>query len=385
MNIRISTYDKKHQELFRINHPRYDTIKAIDNKIIDIPRQDFLIYSLFKEQKDKRGFRSYSELKNKLPTRLGIFKDYLDFDSHTIRAQFDNAEDQKIITESVGIGAALSIVSHIHGLTAADWNVIPVGPVKDLDFHIASDGNNIIEVECKGNFGNPKEKNSTVSKMKKHIEEKKSAQRTNGNKNILYGAITSYDNEKGNISHCRLLDPESDNVYDSPFKSRVISRLRHYYKGLSFISKSHFLIALTNRIETLNILDEKNFLKMDNLSLKKIDGESFGFPVSYEFQRTKVPGMDAFANVSKIGKNKYFLFGYHNEIVDALIKQDFDLLTKMKFQPKTIYETINARLKENECQSQGEYYVLQHGFVEQKLKGISYCSSDGTIFGVYKH
>ena len=59
----------------------------------------------------------------KLPSRIGLFKDYLDLESGTIRAKFDNAQDQQIVTEHVGIGSGLSVISHIHSLTEADWNI----------------------------------------------------------------------------------------------------------------------------------------------------------------------------------------------------------------------------------------------------------------------
>ena len=385
MKIKLSIYDKKHKELFKKNNPHFDRIRKIDQTVVDIPKEDLLVYSLFKEQKNICGFRTYSDLKQKLPSRIGIFGDYLDLNSQTIKARFNNAEDQKMVTESVGIGSSLAIIGHIHGLTAADWNVKPVGPKKDLDYSISSDGKNIIEVESKGNFGDPDSKNSGVSKMKSHIAEKKITQRSSGNRNLLYGAITTYNHKPNDIAHCRLLDPESENNYESPFKLRVLSRLSHYYHGLSFISKSHFLIALANRISVLRLLDEDNFQKLNNLSLVRFDEQDFSFPVSFQYHKTQIPNMEAFGQVTKIGKSKYFLLGFQNEIVHALIKQNYEYLTNLKFRPRTVSDYINAVLKKKDIEPQSEYQDLSHGYVQQRLKGTSYASSDGLMFGVYSY
>ena len=96
---------------------------------------DLWTYSLFTEQKPFPGFRNFEELRLRLPRRWEKVEDYFYLNHYTIRAKFPGAKYQEL-TEELGVGAALALVSCIHGLTQADWNIIDVTRSKDLDFSI---------------------------------------------------------------------------------------------------------------------------------------------------------------------------------------------------------------------------------------------------------
>ncbi|MDG5469353.1 hypothetical protein P9J64_13575 [Deltaproteobacteria bacterium IMCC39524] len=371
MEIKVSVYNDKHRNELKKRCPIhiYKNIAKIDGKILEISREDFLIYSLFKEQRNHPGFEYFSDFRKKLPYRIDKFNDYLDENSNTITAIFDNAYDQEEVTVNVGIGAGLSVISHIHGLTEADWNIIPISKVKDLDYSISSDGNNIVEVECKGAFADPKKK-TYISDKKLDIENKKKVQREDiRNENLLYGVITSYDNSK-ELAHCRILDPVSDNEYDSPWKLRLLSRLNFYLRELSLISKSHFLIALSTKLQVLRLLGKEEIERTDNLPLSKPDGEPFPFPISFE-HKTRILDNSGFGDMHKVDENKYLFYGFRNEVVETLIKQNYSEIMDMKFPTQTINTQIKAKLQKRD--------------VEQQLHGKVMQTSAGRLFGIFHY
>ncbi len=387
MIIKTSIYNETHKKLFEAN-PHYPKIKELEEKEQKIPTEDFLIYCLFKEQKQYPGYQTFSDFKRMLPKRIDLLSDYLDLDSPTITAKFPEAQTQQIVTEHVGIGAGLSVISSIHGLTEADWNVILVTKTKDLDYEIqvSSDGKNIIEVECKGTFGDPTIISPSVSKMRSHIEKKKKAQREEqGNHNLLYGVITSYCDDLKKIAHCRLLDPISNNEYENPEKLRLLSRLHFYLKELNNISKSHFLIALSNRLQSLRSMDSIGFDSLNKKPLVKANGESFILPASYEFGKTRIPHFSAFANVYKLGENKYLLYGFCDEIVSTIIEQDYSKITKMSFVPTTIQTSIKAKLPKKDVEEGTYFQDTSPGYVEQRLQGQAIKTSAGRVFGIFHY
>ncbi|OCC14149.1 hypothetical protein DBT_2453 [Dissulfuribacter thermophilus] len=230
----------------------------------------------------------------------------------------------------------MSLISHIHGLTHADWIIKNVThEYKDLDFYIASNSNSIIEVECKGTFKDPKIK---PSRQKRSIEEKKKAQRdleSNGEK-ILYGVIVSYYNQEDELARFRLLDPESDNQYTNPFKLRIQSRLFFYLSLLNLFSKSHFLIALANRLRILKALEADQIKKLNSIPLINSRGKVFDFPISLDLHRTPLPNKDYIGVIFKNTRSdNYYFFGLHRNIINILIKQNFSEIAQFRFQPKT--------------------------------------------------
>lgn len=174
--IDISFYSKEHEELLK-SSPKFNKIQEVINSGL-LFDEDLWIYALFKEQKNRDGFRSFDDFKHRLSRRITLLEDYIDFDSKTITA-IDKHSD-KNISEYIGVGTALKLISTIHDLIEADWEIIPESQTKDLDFEIGFDDKNTIEVECKGTFNG-----ASRYDMKKDIIDKKTTQRKNKNNNHL--------------------------------------------------------------------------------------------------------------------------------------------------------------------------------------------------------
>ncbi|MBK1986648.1 hypothetical protein A0J48_003675 [Sphaerospermopsis aphanizomenoides BCCUSP55] len=259
-SIKVSFYNEEHRKLLE-NTPKYELITKLVEDGFDCSNEDLWTYGLFREQKPIFGFNSYEELKSKLPKRWGYIEDYFDLNADTIRAKYHGSDNQdKSLTETLGIGVALALISHIHGLTQADWNIIPPHnsqKLKDLDFCIASDGEQFIEVEAKGSYAETNKNSNSIYTMKSDIEAKKQVQRTKANNNnILYGVITSYSSNPEVMAHCRILDPPVVYEFNNPRKMRLLSRLSFYLQQLNLLSRANYLIALANRKRDNQVMDK---------------------------------------------------------------------------------------------------------------------------------
>ena len=362
MKVKVSIYDEEHRRLLS-SYPTVNYIKQINEKELYIPEEDFLIYCLFIEQKDFDGYRTFEDLKSIVSYRIEWLKEYLDL-SYTIRGKFPSKYQPKEITERVGVGCSLLLISKIHNLTEADWKIKEISSeYKDLDFYISSDENHIIEVECKGTYKDP---NIKPSKQKKSIEEKKETQRrlNNNSHKILYGVITSYYNKSDKLAHLRLLDPESNNKYGNPLKLKILSRLYFYLFVLNLFSRSHFLIALANRIEILKILAADQIEKLNGIPLKNARGEDFDFPISLKFFKNPLPNKDYIGILFESTRqlNSYYFIGVHKDIVNILIKQKFSELVRLRFQPKTEkISSFKARIKKEEILLTGKIMMSSSG------------------------
>lgn len=227
-------------------------------------------------------------------------------------------------------------------------------------------------------------KTSSVSNMRKHIEEKKIEQRKD-QKNLLYGTITSYDEKDDSIAHCRILDPPSENNYENPRKLRILSRLNFYFREISSISKAHFLFALADRLQILEKLDIEEIERLNNLALIKLNGEPFEYPISYQYHKTIVLEYDSFADVMKIGKNQYLLYGFRDQIVDILIKQNYQNILQLKFNSSSKNTTVVAKLPKRAIEKGTSFQETDYGYFEQKLFGKVYATSAGRIYGILKN
>ena len=149
--IEVSFYNEEHRDKLR-NTPKYQAILELVENGFTCSDEDLWTYALFKEQKPFPGYENFQQLKLILPRRWEKIKEYYELNNRTVRAKFQGAEYQEMI-EELGIGAALALVSHVHGLTEADWNIIPISRQKDLDFSIDPNKHNIIQSLQKTNVG----------------------------------------------------------------------------------------------------------------------------------------------------------------------------------------------------------------------------------------
>ncbi|NIR06608.1 MAG: hypothetical protein GTN82_14400 [Candidatus Aminicenantes bacterium] len=328
LTIKVDYYNEKNKDLLS----QLSCIKSLNELVesgLKFKEEEFLTYTVFMEQMNLKGWRTYSELKKLLPPRAVIFKQYFDLDNGTIKSRFTGSKMNKVQTQSAGVGAALTLVSRLYGLTEADWEIIPVKKYKDLDFEIAikgseiaSTGEEIIQVEAKGTIIEDYNISQSIVNAKKSIEEKKETQRTQyDNKNTLIGVIAGFPHENNLDAICRVLDPPPYEINEDPYKYKLLARLYFYWRQISLISKSHVLLALINRIQDIATLSD--FRELSAQPLLNHRGEVFERPVSLFFSRSIVGQDLGFGEVFPINKDEFFFYGFDSEIIDLLIKQDF--------------------------------------------------------------
>lgn len=342
------------------NNEERNKLKSIDcfSSMVDLVntglrayKEEFLVYSIFREQKNHPGFRTYKDLKRKLPSRINAFQDYFDLSSGSVISKFAARHDKdNVKTEEAGVGAGLAIASHLYNLTEADWERLPILGMKHLDFQIASTGNKFIQVEAKGTVVNDANKSQNIYTHKADIVAKKDEQRDKQkNTNTLLGVITAFPSTDKLKAKCYLLDPPPLSIDFNPLKYKLLSRLYYYWRELSIVSRSHFLEVLINRICAITLI--KDYEQLDSLPLLNLKGEPHPVPDSLFQTRSYVRGKEAFGEVIPIDNSleMFFFYGFRTEVVETLLKQRFEKITAITFKPfvqedVTVYAKIPANL-----------------------------------------
>src|SRR5205085_9439157 len=190
--VKVNYYDDKHRKLLA-QLPRAKQLDQIVQSGFDLPVAEFLAYTIFREQKDHDGWKTYNDLQLKLPSRVAMFNDYFATEEDSIFSKYPQGKDMdNAMTEAAGVGVSLALISDLYGLTEADWAKIPVSEFKDLDFEIAATETEIVEVEAKGAVLKDPSSKQGIYGRAQHIENKKVVQRQQqNNKNTLLGVITA--------------------------------------------------------------------------------------------------------------------------------------------------------------------------------------------------
>jgi hypothetical protein len=318
----IECYNDTHKTELR----KLSIVNTLDDALangLEIDDQEYLVYTLFREQKAHPAWHTYAQLKAKLPSRQAAYEDYFDLSGGTVRSKFINAADlDNTKTESSGVGATLSVVSSLYGMTEADWEKIPVAQTKDLDFQ-ASTGTEMVEVEAKGTVDDSRAL-AGISGKKGDIEAKKSTQRSPAvnNTNTLIGVIASFPNVAGQNAICRVLDPPVESPTNDPRKYKLLARLSYYLREIRIVSRPHLLIALANRLQAISLVED--YSVFDNKPLLNQYGEQFYVPGSPLWSHSVVGNNYAFGEVVPLEFGMFYFYGFETTILDMLIEQSFD-------------------------------------------------------------
>lgn len=326
----VAYYDEEHAALLRETR-LVAQLDAIVRSGLQITEEEFLVYSIFREQKKKRGFRTFGELRRKLPSRRRIFLDYFSLKNGIVRSRHDNPHHHdRTQTEAAGVGASLAVVSKALKLTEADWERIDESSDKDLDFNIASTGSQFIEVEAKGTIRDPGRKKSAA---RLHIEQKKEAKREILRKtkprrtDVLLGVIASFPYDQEGKALCHLLDPPMTAATDDPRKHKLLARLSFYWREVGIMTRSSFLVALSNRLQSLSSIE--NFDDLDGDPLLNGRGETIAEPAGIFRNRSILSDGTAFGEVIPVRnddpkgepKNLAYFYGLDSAILPLLIEQ----------------------------------------------------------------
>lgn len=254
-------------------------VAAVVSSGIHITEQELVAHSLFVEQKDLRGWRTFKELVAKLPFRLQQFRDYFDTSGGTIRSHFSGSHfADSGMTERVGVGSSLSVANRIFGLNEADWARIPASSQhKTLDFLIASTGSSFVELEAKGSVVNSVAvKGNSVSHHKSDIIAKKkhavAASTVGTAPNARLGVIAAIPTSAQERAVCWLVDPPSDLTGD-PRKYKLLARMNYYLRILRPLTTSTLLTALADRIEALGAISD--YEALDGVPLQSANQTRF--------------------------------------------------------------------------------------------------------------
>ncbi|BAH74623.1 hypothetical protein [Solidesulfovibrio magneticus] len=276
IKITLQYYNKTHRELLS-NYPSFKTIDQLVTTGCDIPFAEFFTYYLFyKKRPNLSGYDSYESISRKIDLAHKELDGFILLNNKSIVANPVALPLNNAMTERIGEGIGLSVVNKIHGLTGADWRKIPEqNKFKTLDYEIASDGNNIIQIETKGNCSNDNtEKNSSISSHKKSIEEKKKQVRSKSQQTpLMYGTIAAVSSNSHPI-RCWILDPEPTPYDRSPQETKLLNRLSYLSAWTSYISpRSNLSATLLNRT---NLIDNaKDPFEFDNIPLLNSHREPF--------------------------------------------------------------------------------------------------------------
>ena len=325
LKINVEYYNDHHHQLIQ----QYECAESIDRIIqhgLEVDKDEVVTYSIFKEQKNRHGWKNYHDLRKRLPERLKKIKDYYNLDGNTIQSRFSPDEAEE--TESLGISVGLIIMNRVFGLHEADWEKIPiVNDKKTLDYEIASNGDHFIQVETKGSIFTespfPRRYN-----FKSHIEEKKADEKSHNNSHsILFGTITGFPTDSNSHTTCHILDPLPEEISEDPAKYKLLSRLHFYHKNLALISRSNILIALGNRIAAIQAVTDYNSL--DGITLKTIDGYEFNTPPPSVYNRVVIEDIDysIVGRIFPLSDREFFFFGFDIDLYQLIVFQDFSDIT----------------------------------------------------------
>lgn len=390
LEISVDFYDVHHENLFK-NYSTYHIIyNLINNKKILINKNEFLTYLLFTEQKDRIGFRSYSDFSNQISKSYALINKYLEFENNSIKANFigDNMDNNLI--ERVGVSISLCIVNKIHCLHEADWKKIHEqrgwNSNPTLDFEIASDGNRYIQVECKGSsIEDNRLKNSNVSNHKSNIEHKK--ENIPEFNNLCYGTISVLDNRQDTVAKCWLLEPPPFEIKMEPEKYRLLSRLYFYWNSLRFASPNSMLLSiLINRIRVIEFL--KDYKELSGLSLVNRNGDEMELHSNSFANKSVIEHNKIIGKVYPFNRASIFFMGFPQEIYENLISQDFNQILKYKYSSKIEKNTVTCRINKNYI----EKYNIPSNLIFKKENYDDYIEFDlaaelnftesGRVFGV---
>lgn len=320
----VEYYNKYHRDLL-LGFQEADFIKTLVEEGIDIDVEIFLGLSTFREQSNNHvGFRTFQELWDNLGPRREYLLKFFSIEDVRIQSQWSANEMPTDVTESVGVGGSILAANRVFGLHEADWEKIPEGGTKTLDFRFASDGDRFIDVESKGNIGAGR--NNSVSNHRSHILKKKNEQRDHGNENVMLGAITQIPYAGSDNPTVYLMDPPAEDIDFDPAKYQLLARLFFYWRELQVLSpRSSIAIALGNRIRA--IMAAKHYLSLDGIPL--VNGR--GKPLSYQLPKKLRANAQSALESEEIGagvivpaeKRIPYFYGLHQSVFDLIINQEF--------------------------------------------------------------
>lgn len=346
----VKYFNAEHENMLK-QSILYSELKQLVDCGFKCDPMEYLAYSCFVNQSNTyAGFRNYSELCQFVNAQLTMHGAYFDTTGSSLRSVRSKPKDvPNPQIEQAGVGVALALMSRAAHVTHADWTRIPESNrIKTLDFNLAVSRVGPIIVEAKGKIDDKVASNTGFSEKVNHIKAKKEAQRPKSPGIPMYGIVTLIPNKFGTNSTCYLLDPDLPAGEEDWKKHKILTRLRYYASILGQISQTHLLGSLYTRIRDIEQSDD--YMSLSGQPLLNRRGEPFEIPSSLFYSRSAFANGWAFGEVLPLQENKYLFFGLDTNVMEYLIKPDFNDIIRLSMSGATVDvspEGIVARIPKN--------------------------------------
>lgn len=346
LKIKVDYYNNDEKENIKKNFPNdFDLIEAVAGKTIEIPYEDFKVYSVFRYQYETLGYRTFDELSS-IAQGIQEFEHILKYDPEikSLVKAIPERSFPSYVSETIGVAGGLTVGSTIYQLTQADWQQINITKNKDFDFkRTAATSNKYINLELKGCIvEDNSKKDEAVSRHKLSIHNKKE----DPNFQIKYdyatdtclGIIVVADSSKE--LQAWLVDPEFDrpNMYPNIFK--LFKRIFYYYNLLHSISpRSTIITALANKYKIMERLTEFDFI--NSVPLVNQNLEPILISESFFNTRTSNDNKTIVGKLSVINNILVFI-GIQVRFIEMIVRQNYSEIISFSLSPSTLRVALNC-------------------------------------------
>ena len=405
IRVDVDFYDETERSKL-LHYPTSAALARLVSSPIEIPTAEFLTYYLFhKKRLGHPAYRDYRSIGARIDTALGMLDGCVDFDGRSIsRAEGDGAQITEV-SEHVGEAVGLSVANRIHGLTLADWDLIPTQPGRHgrrtFDFQVASDGERFVELETKGSSSDDNRlKSDAVKAQKRRIDEKKDGLgrltpsdegRSAGP--LRYGSITVLDRRPNGTARCWLTDPDAAMTAEDPRRWKLLARMRFLRDWIAFVSvRSQLAAALATRVADLEALADTR--PLERLPLLRGNGKAFDFRSNEETapslfaNKSFVIGGNAGGLVVRMSGGALFFLGIQHDMVALAARPEPEALLGYRAEWNSAERVVRCKVNKTTFVSwdlggalAGEPDGMGSN-VEFELSGQIHSDESGLVFGV---
>lgn len=391
IRVDVHAYNSEQLELIRALPESSKILGLIENGL-HIPREQFLVYSLFRY----RDVSDLESLRNLATAKEALLEEILSVNDTSFCAHPRlDATEHRAEAQDIGEALGLCLMDNVYKTNEQDWSRIPEGPGKSLDY-VASDSQRILEVESKGSFVvDRSKKSSAVSKHKADILEKKEVRRTSQEcpTGVYLGTISAIDRRSGGRPTVWIVDPPVGYHERAPEYVRLLHRMDFILGWLTLINpRSPLTVGLANRLLDLKHIQDPSVL--DGIPLtgplnKPILPDKDPFAIHGRFFSTRSVVTDGPAGglIVPSGMNKIFFAGVRENLVDIVSSQDFSAISGYQMMPTTLEKTVTGIISQGRFQKYGfnemseEVVRRGNGYFALRLRGALHYSAGGLVFG----
>jgi hypothetical protein len=412
LRVFVDYYNADHKAKLT-KRPYPASIRDVAGKTIEIPTQDFLAYYLFWKQRHRPDLYSHltAVRADHLYEAAGELNNLITLRSGTLASESGLDEGNTTATGRLGEAMSLCVLNKIHDTGPGDWIALPEkrdqipSGLKPMDFRIqtASDGKQVLQVECKGSFlpRDPAVINDAVQQQARRIARKKKTheevpEASSGiwQADLRYGTITTFGQPGTADAHCWLLDPPTEGR-GHPATVRLIARLLYATNLLQLVApRADLTIALVNRVSSL-LAGHRNIEDYDKKPLLRANGKPYSdlfketasdgdTKSRFLATRTRVDGYPAGGVVVRKPDHGILFFGVREDLISYAVLQDFEAIQEYSAKSETMKATVHAVIPTGEAIAMGvtsERRATSGLYQYLSFDGRLLASSSGFLFG----